>query len=279
MKLSIIIPTIGRDTLEVVLKALLLNNNFDQIKPEIMVVFDGKKTDGEWLLIKGLEKVKVLETGTKVYAAGARNLGIKNATGDVLAFIGDDTIPAPDWLEQLYNWHENNPEPEKSLLGKVDWIDELAGDRFHVWLAQKALFDYAQLDKGMNPNWRHFYTSNISVKKELLQNKLFSTEFTGWGFEDSELGYRLEKQGMELSYDPKLVVKHDDPQTLVGLIKRTSEARTNAQVFETLHPELKILPTGLKRLFLKAVVMLSAPLQFVPQIKWWRVWKKAWLQR
>ncbi|MFM7370967.1 MAG: glycosyltransferase, partial [Sphaerospermopsis kisseleviana] len=31
----------------------------------------------------------------------ARNLGIKLASGDIIAFIDDDAIPPPDWIEQL----------------------------------------------------------------------------------------------------------------------------------------------------------------------------------
>ncbi|HEX5442081.1 MAG TPA: glycosyltransferase family A protein, partial [Ktedonobacterales bacterium] len=33
--------------------------------------------------------------------SGARNIGIANATGEIIAFVDDDAIIAPDWLEQL----------------------------------------------------------------------------------------------------------------------------------------------------------------------------------
>lgn len=275
--LSIIIPTIGRDTLKLVLEALLLNKNFDQIKPEIIVVFDGKKVDREWLIVNGLEAVKVLKTDKKAYAAGARNLGLQHATGEVIAFIGDDTIPEPDWLERLIQWHQSHPQPAAALLGKVAWIDRLSSDPFHQWLERTALFDYAKLDRGLQPTWRHFYTSNVSVKKKLLANEKFSDQFTGWGFEDSEFGYRLSQRGMQLHYDADLVVQHDDPQTLEGVVKRTQQARANAKLFEALHPEVKIIPTGLKKLTLKMAVWLSAPFALVPKVKWWRQWKQAWL--
>lgn len=294
MKLSIVIPTIGRSTLKVVLESLLLNNPAHRPAGilheniEILVIIDGDITSGDLKEIKKqLEVVfetqikqgtlKLLATGHKAYAAGARNLGIKQATGEVIAFIGDDTIPEPGWLECLAQWHELHPEPQAALLGRVAWVDELSTDTFHQWLEKKALFDYARLDKGLAPTWRHFYTSNISVKKALLADSFFSTKFTGWGFEDSELGYRLSKKGMNLHYDSRLKVKHDDPQTLEALVTRTKQAHQNALVFESLHPEMKILPRGWKRLALQLTIIELWPLSFFPKIKWWRAWKKAWL--
>jgi len=34
----------------------------------------------------------------------ARNKGIENSSGEFIAFIDDDAIPEPDWLEKLESW-------------------------------------------------------------------------------------------------------------------------------------------------------------------------------
>ena len=274
MKLSIIIPTIGRESLNMVLEALSLSNNFDQIKPEVIVVFDGVEPSPD-LPKSGFIQVR---TPKKAYAAGARNLGIERATGDVLVFIGDDTIPAPDWLQKIHDWHVAHPEPEQALLGRVKWTDHLAGDPFHQWLEKNAQFDYARLDKGKTPDWRHFYTSNISVKRAMIGGEKFSDQFSGWGFEDTEFGYRLAQKGLKLHYEQDIIVRHDDPQTFERLVSQTISARKNALVFEGLHPELKILPRGLKRYLLCGMWYVSWPLSFIPEVKWWRLWKKSWFK-
>lgn len=295
MKISVIIPTVGRQTLKAVLGALFSSKKFDQIRPEIIVVFDGDISasysglDPESTTYQDLIKswipnkfwddnrIKVLETGQKTYAAGARNFGLQHATGEVIVFIGDDTIPVNNWLHKLHAWHQSHPEPTAALLGHVAWVDRLAGDPFHQWLEQKALFDYARLEGGTKPTWRHFYTSNVSVKRALLGEEKFSTEFQGWGFEDSELGYRLAGHGMQLNYDGDLIVQHDDEQTLEGLISRTKQARANATVFERLHPEVHLLSRGWKKLLLQLTIIKWTPLKFIPRVKWWLGWKKAWL--
>ena len=81
---------------------------------------------------------------------------------------------------------------------------------------------------------------------------------------------------MLLHYDENLVVLHDDPQTVEGLVKRTKAAQKNAAVFERLHPELQIVPRGIKKIVLRVMCYVVWPLRFIPQVKWWRLWKQAW---
>lgn len=278
MKLSIIIPTIGRRTLPAVLEGILKCEDFESIKPEILVVFDGERKQG--LLEESLEKkVKILETGKKVFASGARNLGIEKVKGDILVFIGDDTIPQKDWLKKIYDFHKKFPGKEYGLLGKISWTEELAKDPFHKFLEKGPQFDFSQIKK-RGASWRHFYTSNVSVKKELLGKvpMKFSTQFKGWGFEDIEFGYRLSKRGLVLWFDENCEVLHDHPQDFNTMIAQTIQARENAKTFEALHPEIKILPQGGKYALLQLSLLLSW--FFVPYSKklfWWREWKKAWM--
>ena len=163
------------------------------------------------------------------------------------------------------------------LLGRIYGAEHLRSDPFHKWLGEAAHFDYGNLEKGRKPMWRHFYTSNISLKRSLLENEYFNTQFSGWGFEDIELGYRLSKKGMTLHYDHETIVTHDDDQTIEMMIERTRQARKNAKVFEALHPEIKLLPRGVKFWILKFFVFLAGFITRIPQVHWWYEWKKAWI--
>ena len=175
MKISIIIPTLGRETLKQVIPAIESGTDFEFIKPEVLVVFDG--TLDATLVGKVQRKIRkkhvglfrFLETKKKMGASGARNLGIKKATGSVLVFLGDDTIPTKNWLKKIDKWHQKNAQKECVLLGKVAWVPSLGKDAFHRWLLGHAQFDFDRLDRGKKPSWQHFYTSNISVKKALLE--------------------------------------------------------------------------------------------------------------
>jgi GT2 family glycosyltransferase len=275
MKLSIIIPTIGRKTLQRVLSALVRSNDFESIAPEIIVVRDA--VEGAFLsqLETEFPQVTFLTTKEKSYSGGARNVGLDKATGEVIIFLGDDTIPKPNWLKGVLNFHQSHPQKEAALLGKISWVPELVCDPFHQWLENNAQFAFSSIRK-KGADWRHFYTSNISLKKELIGTERFSDQFTGWGFEDTEFGYRLSQKGMKISFEPECEVLHDHEQSLEQVLNQSQNARNNAVIFETLHPEISILPRGGKKILLQCLILFS---HLIPtqKMKWWREWKKAWL--
>ena len=274
MKLSIIIPTLGRSTLKPVLESIFMSKNIVRYEVEILIVFDGKKPERFFVHDS---RVRILETGSKQFASGARNLGLDKATGDIVAFLGDDTLVDPHWLAYTLAWHKQYPAEPEALLGRIFWAGDLAKDPFHQWLESHAQFDFKHLEAGLKPTWKHFYTANISLKKSFIADTRFSDQFNGWGFEDSEFGYQLEQRGLNLFYEPSIKVYHDDEQNLGRMIDQTKSARQNAFIFESLHPEVKIIPTGLKKILLKEVVVWAGIFKFMPQVRWWRAWKKAWL--
>lgn len=274
MKLSIVIPTLGRSTLKPVIESIFMSKKFAQYQVEILVVFDGPRHDRFYV---DDSRVKIFSTVTKKYASGARNLGLDKADGDIIAFIGDDTLLDPYWLSYTMAWHQQYPEKNDALLGRIYWQPPFDQDPFHCWLESHAQFDYHRLDQGLTPSWKHFYTANVSLKKAAIGAERFSSEFVGWGFEDAEFAYRLQQQGLKIFYEPSIKVYHNDKQTLGRMIDQTKSARENAFVFERLHPEVKLLPTGFKKLLLKEAVVWSALFKFRPKVRWWRAWKKAWL--
>jgi len=75
-KISVIVPTVGRDSLALCRTALER-----QTRPpdEIVIVVDEFRRGVVW----------------------ARNEGIARSSGDVIAFADDDVIPPADWLERL----------------------------------------------------------------------------------------------------------------------------------------------------------------------------------
>jgi len=283
--LSLIIPTIGRETLKKVLFGIQNSEDFEEINPEILVIFDGIKNENFSLLQKNFQNKNFifLETQKKVFSGSTRNLGIKKSKGEILVFLGDDTVPEKSWLKKVYNFHKKNPQKNIGLLGNILLPKNLEQDYFHNWLQNHAQFSFNEIKKN-GPTWKHFYTSNISVKKKIIEDALFSEKFFGWGFEDTEFGYRLAKKGLKLFFDETCVVRHEHHQTLEKILQNTRNSRKNAKNFESLHPEVKILPEHIKKYGIKKSILLRIAIFFTffispfsKKIFWWRQWKKAWL--
>jgi glycogen(starch) synthase len=71
-----------------------------QYSPFEVVVVNGPSTDGTHELLQHLNDVRVVDCAD-VHLGRSRNIGIEAAAGELVAFIDDDAIPEPDWLEVL----------------------------------------------------------------------------------------------------------------------------------------------------------------------------------
>jgi GT2 family glycosyltransferase len=61
-------------------------------------------------------------------------------------------------------------------------------------------------------SWLYFLTGNASVRREHLDRVgRFDENFTGYGHEDLELGYRLQKAGLTIAYEPNAIDYHWHP--------------------------------------------------------------------
>src|SRR5215213_1855241 len=95
---SVVVPTIGRPSLDVLLDALAAAPG---PRPAELVLVDDRPT-GEPLRPErpGLPPVHVVRTGGGG-PARARNLGWRTARTEWIAFLDDDVVPDPDWYQRL----------------------------------------------------------------------------------------------------------------------------------------------------------------------------------
>ena len=113
--ISIIIPTCAQDTryIEPCLQSVIQNT--DLKKAEIIVVANGASEAVYRAVRKFNGQVKMIVNKNRVGFARAINTGIKNAKGNYLVLLNDDTkILAPNWLELLQEPFSN---PKVGLTG------------------------------------------------------------------------------------------------------------------------------------------------------------------
>lgn len=70
-------------------------------KLEIIVVDDGS-TDDTYKIAKSFKEIKVIKNKVNLGTAKSRNIGIKAAKGEIIAFTDDDCRPRPTWIKELY---------------------------------------------------------------------------------------------------------------------------------------------------------------------------------
>jgi len=106
--ISVVIPTFNRS--ELLVKAIKSVLNQDYSNFELFVCDDGS-TDGTEEMIKSIkdERLTYLKQENKGCAA-ARNLGIRNAKGELIAFLDDDDAWLPDHLKYIAEFFDLYPE-------------------------------------------------------------------------------------------------------------------------------------------------------------------------
>lgn len=254
MKLSVIIPTHNRaSTLKICLQKLLAQQG---VIFETIVVDDGS-TDHTEEVVKSFNEVKYIKQKSS-HQAVARNRGIQVATGEVVVFIGDDIFVEPEFLMKHHDRHAENPDENVVVLGFTTWDPDIEITRYMRFLEDSGWqFGY----KFLHPKWigrmdpyKFFYTSNISIKKSLLEKENFNEEFLFYGWEDIELGYRLwKKYDMKMYYEPQAIGFHHHHISEKDLVTKMRNVGKSALHFHHIQPDIQIIPRGMKAMFLKAI--------------------------
>jgi GT2 family glycosyltransferase len=109
-------------------------------------------------------------------------------------------------------------------------------------------FAYEKLERGETPDYNFFYTCNISIKRSFLGKNPFDDRFSKYGWEDIELGYRLEKEkGLKMIYNPAALAYHHHAMDESGLAKRMEMIGRSAHIIDAKYPELRKVPPIWKR--------------------------------
>lgn len=176
-------------------------------------------------------------------ASKARNAALEIAKGNIIIFTGDDIFPGIDFVNAHY---ENYIKygPDVATLGRIEWHEDLKLSQlmYHITNVGCEQFGFIGLPPYQFIDFRHFYTSNISVSRELLNrtDKYFSTDFDKYGFEDIEFGYRLQKEGMKIYYDPDIAAAHYHIYDSVEkFCVRQMNAGEELVVFQQMHDDLE----------------------------------------
>jgi glycosyltransferase involved in cell wall biosynthesis len=235
--LSVVIPTYNRlDMLVRVLDALRKQEGAPEF--ETIVIDDGA-TDGTAAAMASRSDItfRSQENGGP---GKARNYGVTLASGQVVVFIGDDTVPEPRFLAEHARVHRDaGNDPLLACLGYTGWP---AGERvtaFMDYINDYGLqFGYKLIDDGTIVPFNFFYTSNISIDRALLAAHPFDTTFPSAAWEDIELAYRLDAKGLKIRYNAAAVTRHYHPMTVDSFARRQYTVGKSGAIFYRKHPEL-----------------------------------------
>jgi len=211
--ISVIIPTYNDwDRLKLCIDALakqtynnegfeviIVNNNPDDIPPKLYLP----------------KNYRIINEG-RPGSYAARNAGIKDAKGDILAFTDSDCIPNSEWLENSVIELQNGAD---RIAGKIDLIFE--SEKLNLIELYEDIFTFRQ---------DYYVTIGASVTANMITWKkcfetvgLFNDKLMSGG--DIEWGKRANKYGYNIIFGKNCVIKHparSNFKDVLKKIKRTS---------------------------------------------------------
>jgi len=217
MRISVILPTKDRgpaidQTLDALLAQDLPRSDF-----EVLIVDNASSPDNARALQAWSERHPELLRYVPEPEPGlnhARNKGIAEARGELLAFLDDDAIAPPYWLRELLAVFETHPAAF-AVGGRIvsqftspppDWLDE----RFAIYLSDFERGDevrslhYDDYPRGANMAFRKQAFEACGVFAPCLDRKGDLLLSNG----DIEMCYRVEQAGHDVLYAPAADVRH-----------------------------------------------------------------------
>jgi glycosyltransferase involved in cell wall biosynthesis/peptidoglycan/xylan/chitin deacetylase (PgdA/CDA1 family) len=257
---SIVMPTFQRrDVVVDAVKALSRLEYSGAI--EAIVVIDGS-TDGTAAALAELElpfPFRLIEEANRG-AAGARNRGAAEATGDVLLFLDDDMISDPDLLEQHARMYRVGAD---AVVGDIP-VDPSSPSGFLTDSVEKWI-EASRIGPQLTPF--DIFTGQLSVRRSVF-NQLggFDETYTSgqsFAHEDTEFGVRLLARYCA-RYNPEAISRQRYVVRPREIIRRASQAATSDLRFATRHPQFARLLFQHRRASGRLVRYLYRPLSRVP---------------
>lgn len=203
---SVLICTYNRaDYLKKCLDSML-DQTYDTFE---VIVVNGPSTDKTEDLLKKYT-FKHIQQKNKSGLSAARNLGIREAKGEIIAFIDDDAIADKNWIKShvkryndetvggvggtIYSFGRKN--------GKLDEYKKNQVNRFGI-------LDKERMITNTRKKW--FYTTcgcNTSFRRKVLEEIGGFDEYFDYWFDETDVCVRIAKAGYKIEFEKKAIVYH-----------------------------------------------------------------------
>ena len=214
---TVIVPVRnGEPTIEPLLESLQ-RLDYDRKKVEVIVV-DGNSTDKTRDIVKKYPVKLVVERKKGLNAA--RNTGIRNSNGKIIAFTDCDCVVPSNWITKIV---ENFKDSEVSCVGgsargfNGDFISQYADNSI---VPLMPLFKKREELYMVKPFLRHPAGCNMAFRRKVAEEVGCFDESIHHGFDEVEFTERVCRAGYKMVLDPKVFVWHKHRSTLKEFLKQ-----------------------------------------------------------
>jgi GT2 family glycosyltransferase len=220
---SIVIPTFnGGDQLKLCLRALE-ETLPEPFHGEVIVVDDGSREETQALLRawpKSRLRLQVLRNRTNSGFVESCNRGARAATGDILVFLNDDTLPQAGWLSALLRIFHAHPDAG-AVGGMLLYPDGRLQEAGNVIFSDGSGANFGRGEYHVDdPLYNYVREVDYCSAALLATPRALFTELGGFDeryrpgyYEDTDYCFALRQHGRRVYYQPASVVVHSEGAT------------------------------------------------------------------
>lgn len=167
-------------------------------------------------------------TGKNLGPSAARNIGLKYAKANIVAFLDDDGVVEKNWIKNIMANLEN--QDIVALRGKIipkHPSNVLNNLQSHYDLGEKKINYYIDLE------------GNSAFRKESLLG-VGGFETSLFGHEGAELSYKLQDKYplSKIIYSPNVIIFHDYADSFIHLLRKSFRHGFMASELKSTAPEI-----------------------------------------
>jgi glycosyltransferase involved in cell wall biosynthesis len=235
--ISVCIPAYNRSVGELVMTLHQQKSRLSD--PVEIIVIDDASAEEYKRLNRQSEKYidRLVELKSNVGRSRIRNLFLKYASQPYLLFIdGDSSIPDPEYLNNYLRVIKEKERVEVVVGGSTYPDERPELEKRLRWVYGKKSESRPADERNKDP-YSSFKTNNVLIAAEVLKRVPFEESLSGYGHEDTLMGYRLRKHNITLLHIDNDVV-NADPDTNGVFLQKSRQAVENLfAAWELLHFE------------------------------------------
>jgi GT2 family glycosyltransferase/protein-L-isoaspartate O-methyltransferase len=246
----------GLNVLRPCLAAIAENTLIDEY--EVIVLDNASEERGLEEAVRPYPKVRLIKEPVNHGFSRGNNIAARQAHGEYLVFLNNDTLPRRDWLRPLVEMQCSLPAA--GIIG-AQLVDAADNTLYTGGYFQPAINAYTDAGRNYPPDsfdepreCEVYVGCGILIKRELFDAVGGFDEHYFQGYEDFDLCLKVRERGLKVMYCPGSVVEHIENVSMKKLSRRRrrSSKERNRAFFERrwlhrLHEfRLPRLPDGMR---------------------------------
>jgi GT2 family glycosyltransferase len=202
---------------EQLLASVNLTNTYPNF--EIIVVDNGSNVNVVPGWKEHYSEVKFIRSEVNLGFAGGNNLGVKEATGEYLFFVNNDTEFTPKLLQTLVDLLDSHPEvgmvsPKIRYFDQPDMLQYVGFTPMSYYTCRNACIGQFEKDNGQYDNTTgptgYAHGAAMMVKREAIDKAGLMAENFFLYYEEMDWCDRIKRAGYEIWVEPKALIYHKE---------------------------------------------------------------------